>query len=88
MAARRHRRIHDVEQTEKMIPLITGPKTIGHRICELVFGVNIFDLDMWVQFDSVKQPIRRNSVGPGHVSHRRTYALDDHFDHCLVVFPK
>ena len=50
------------------------------------FGVNIFDLDFGVQNDSVKQPIQRNSAGSGHVSHRRTSALYDQFDHSLIVF--
>ena len=36
--------IADVEQTEKMIPLITGEIAFRQPICELVFGVNIFDL--------------------------------------------
>ena len=44
--------------------------------------VKIFDLDFGVQIDSVKQPIKRNSVGSGHVSHRWISAFDDHFDHC------
>ena len=39
-----------------------------------------------VQIDSVKQPIKRNFVGSGHVSHRRTSAFTDRLDHCFVVF--
>ena len=35
---------------------------------------------------SIKKPIKRNSVGSGHVSHRWTSAFDDHFDHGFVVF--
>ena len=45
-------------------------------------------MDFWVQVDSVEQPIELNSVCPGHVSHRRTSALDDHFDHDVIVFKK
>ena len=37
--------------------------------CEVVFGVNIFDLDFGFQIDSVEQPVKSNSVGSGHVSH-------------------
>ena len=44
---REHRQIHDVEKTKKMIPLITGETLFGQHISELVFGVNIFDLDLW-----------------------------------------
>ena len=32
-------------------------------VCELVFGVNVFDLNLGVQIDPVKQPIQSNSVG-------------------------
>ena len=45
MGAGKHRKIHDVFLTEKVIPLITGEITFGQHFCELVFGVNIFDLD-------------------------------------------
>ena len=60
MAAGKHRKMHDGEQTEKMIPLSTGEITSRQHVCELVFGVNT-------------QPIVRNSVGSGHVSHRRNF---------------
>ena len=51
-----------------------------------VLGVNVFDLDFWVQIDSVKQPIKRDSVGSGHVSRCRTSAINDHLDHRFIVF--
>ena len=54
-------------------------------ICELVFGVDVFDLNLGVQIIFVKQPIKSNSLGSGHTSHRRTSAFDDHFNHCFVV---
>ena len=38
-------------------------------VSKLACGVNIFDLDLGVQIDSVNYPIKRNSVGSGHVSH-------------------
>ena len=53
----------------EMIPLITCEISLGQYVCELVFGVIIFDLDFWVQIDSMKQPINSNSAGSGHVSH-------------------
>ena len=34
-----------------------------------VFGINVFDLDFG---NSVKRPIKRDSVRSGHVSHRQT----------------
>ena len=45
MAGRKHRKIHDVKQSEKMLPFITGEIAFRQHVCELVFGVNIFDLD-------------------------------------------
>ena len=51
----------------------------------MVFGVNVTDLDFWVQIDPVKQPIQSNSVGTGHVSHCGTSTFDNHFDHRLIV---
>ena len=35
-----------------------------------------------------KKPIKRNSVGAGHVSQRRASAFDDHLDHRFVVLKK
>ena len=85
MVAGKHREIHDVEQAKKMTPLITSETTFGYQISELFFGVH---LDFGVQIDSIKQPIQRNSVGSGHLSHRWTSAVYDHFDHSLIVFKK
>ena len=51
-----------------------------------VFGVNVPDLDLGVQIDSTKQPIKSNSVGSGNMSHCTTSSLYDHLDHCFVVF--
>ena len=51
-----------------------------------VIGVNIFEMDFGVQVGSVKQPINRNSVGSGYVSHCRASSLYDHLDHSFVVF--
>ena len=51
----------------------------------MVFDVNKFDLDSWVQVDSVNQPITLDSVHSGHVSHHRTSTFNDHPDHCLIV---
>ena len=54
-------------------------------VCELVFGINLFDLDFGIQTDSIEQPIKSNSVGPGNMSHCRASSLYDHHDHCFVV---
>ena len=44
----------DVEQTEKMVPLITCELALCQYVSELVLGVDVFDLDLWVQVASVK----------------------------------
>ena len=72
----------DVEQTQNMI---TCEISICQYVCELVFGVNVFDLDLGVQIDSIKQPIKSNSVGSGNMSPCGTSSLYNHLDHCFVV---
>ena len=69
-----------------MIPFITCEISLSQYVCELVFGVNVFDLDLGVQIDSIKRPIKSNSVGSGNMSYGRTSSLFDHLDHCFVVF--
>ena len=76
----------NVEQTQKMIPFITCEISLCQCVCELVLGVNVFDLDLGVQIDSIKQLIKSNSVGSGNMSHRRASSLENHLDHCFVVF--
>ena len=39
----------------------------------------------WVQVNSIEQPIKSNSVGPGNMSHCGTPSFNDHLDHCFVV---
>ena len=76
----------DVDQTQKMIPFMTCEISLCQYVCELVLGVNAFDLDLGVRIDSVKQPIKSNSVRSGNMSHCRASPLYDHLDHCFVVF--
>ena len=76
----------NVKQAQQMIPFITCEIALGQYVCEMVFGVNVFDLDFGVQVNSIEQPIKRNSVGPGNMSHCGTPSLYDHLDHCFVVF--
>ena len=74
------------EQTETMIPHNKSEVAFRQQVSYLVFDVNKFDLDVGFQVDSVKQPIQRDSVGSGYVSHHWTSSFDDHLDHwfCLV----
>ena len=85
MAAREHREIHDVQQSKKMVPLITCETTFGQHVRKLVLGVNNFDLDLEVQIDLVKQRIQRDSAGSGHVSDRWTSSFNENFDHHFTV---
>ena len=59
----------DIEQAQQMIPFVMCEISFYQHVCELVFGVNVLDLDFWVQVDSIKQPIKSNSVGSGNMSH-------------------
>ena len=76
----------DVEQTQKMIPFIRCEISVCQYVCELIFGVNVFDLALGVQIDSIEQPIKSNSVGSGNMSLCLASSLYDHIDHCFVVF--
>ena len=62
---------------KKMIPFITCEIHLRQYVCELVFGVGVFDLHLGVQIDSIKQPIKSNSVGSGNISHCRASSLYD-----------
>ena len=46
MTTREHRETDDVEQTEKMIPFVTRKTASSQNVGELVFSVNISDLDL------------------------------------------
>ena len=70
----------DVEQRQKMIPFITCEVSLYQHVCELVLGVNVFELDLGVQVDSIKQPVKSNSVGSGNMSYCRASSLYDHLE--------
>ena len=72
--------------SEKVIPLISRETSFSQHVSEMVFGVNIFDLDLGFQVDSCKQPIKSNSVSSRQMSHCGTSSFDYHFDHNFVVF--
>ena len=85
MAAGKTENTRGVEQTEKKVPRITGEVASGHHVSKLVYGVNIFELDFRVQFKYVKQPIKRDFVRSGKVSHHRTSTFHDLLGHCFSV---
>ena len=78
--------VANVEQTQKIVPFVTFEISFCQQVSNLVFGVDILDLNLGIQMDSVKQPIKSNSVGSGHKSHRWTPAFDYHLNHGFVVF--
>ena len=64
MAERECRKVRGIQQAKKMVPLITREASFGQHVSKLVFGINIFVLDLGVQINLVKQPIKSSSVGP------------------------
>ena len=52
----------DIKQGQEMIPFITCEIPLCQDVCKLVFGVDVFDLDLWVQINSIEQPIESNWV--------------------------
>ena len=64
-----------LKQTQSMIPFVTCEISFGQYVGKLVFSVDVFDLDFGVQIDSIKQPIKRNSVSPGNMSRCGTPSL-------------
>ena len=69
--------IVDVKQMEKIVPLIT----CGIALCQYVCGVDIFDLNLWIQLNN-----QSSATLSGYMSHYWKTAFDDHLDHCFVVF--
>ena len=67
-----------------MIPLITCEITLCQYVCELVFGVNVFDLDLGVP-NWFYQTTNQQQLC-GNMSHCETPPFNDHFDHCFIVF--
>ena len=47
-------------------------------------SIDVFDLDLGIQINRVKQPIQSNPVGPRKKSHCRASSLYGHLDHCFV----
>ena len=76
----------NIKQSQQMIPLITCETALCQDVCKLVLSVNIFDLNLGVQIDSIKQPIKSNSVGPGNMPHCWTSAFHYHLDNGFIVF--
>ena len=52
----------DVQQIQQMIPFIMCEIHLCQDVCELVLGVDVFDLDFGVKINSIEQ-IKSNSMG-------------------------
>ena len=68
LSAAEHAEMADVKQMKKIVPLITCEVPSCQYVCEMVFGVDILDLNLWVQIKSVTQPIKSNCGFWTHVS--------------------
>ena len=68
-----------------MIPFISCEIPLCQDVCELILGVNVFDLGFWVKINPIKQPIKSHSMSSGNMSHCWTPAFHNHFDHSLIV---
>ena len=88
MAAGEHREIHDVEETKKMVTFITCETAFGQHVRKLVFGVNTFDSDLGEPKVILSNGQSNATLWVLDTSHRRTCAIDDHFDHRFSVFKK
>ena len=53
----------DVEDMKNIVPFITCAITFGPNVGELMFGVNVPNLNLGVQINYVFHPIQSNSVG-------------------------
>ena len=75
-----------IEQGQQMIPFITREIPFCQDVCNLVLGVDVFDLDFGVQIDSIEQPVKSNSMSSGNMSHCWTPAFHNHVDYSFIVF--
>ena len=71
----------NVERTQ-MMTLIKCENSLGQYVCELVFGINVFDLG--VEINSIEQS-NNTSVGSGNMSHCKPSSFNDHFDHRFIA---
>ena len=57
----------------------------GLDVCDLVLGIDVTDLNFWVQINLVKEPIQSNFVGSWNMPHCGTSTFHNHFDYRLIV---
>ena len=65
----------NVEQTQKMIPLVTFEISLVENVSKFVLGVYAFDLDFWIQIYSIEHPVKKT---------RSTFQIIDHSSRLLA----
>ena len=60
LGAAKRAEMADVEQRKKINPFVTCEVSFCQYVCDLVLGVDAPDLNLGVQVNSVKYPIKRN----------------------------
>ena len=83
-AALRHEKA-DIKNTWKVVPFMACEMSFCPSVCELILGDNIPDANLWIQINSVQQPVKRNSVGSGNMSQISTSAFTNHLDYRFIV---
>ena len=51
-----------------MIQFIACEIPLCQDVCTLVLGVDVFDLDLTIKINSIKQPIKSNLMSSGNIS--------------------
>ena len=74
----------NVEEMKKIVPLITCGVPFGQHVCELVFGVNVTDLNFEVQINPVKTNPKQLCGFLTHVS-LWDFGLYHHFNYGFSV---
>ena len=88
MAARKHRKIHDVKLSEKMIPFITGEMACRQMSMGWFLVSTYLIWILVVQIDSKHNHTTNPAqlCGFGTRGSSSDFCLNDHFDHSHIVF--
>ena len=75
----------DVKQMRRLFQSSHVKFAFGQHVCELMFGVDVPNLNLGIQINPVKQPIKSISVGSCLMSHSCTPAFDDQLNDGFIV---
>ena len=59
----------NINQGQQMIPFIACEIPLCQDVCNLVLGVDVFDLNLKIKIYSIEQPIKSNSMSSGNMPH-------------------